>query len=212
MNSLGDLRREYAGAPLEREMLHEDPIEQFAVWFAQAQRAELLEPNAMTLATADVSGRPSARIVLLKLVDARGFVFFTDYRSKKARDLAENPYAALTFLWKELERQVRVRGSVVKVTPEESQAYFTSRPRGSRIAAWASEQSSVLRDRAALEREVAQLTDRFGDGEIPLPPHWGGYRVVPNEVEFWHGQPDRLHDRFVYRLDDTTWRIERLSP
>jgi pyridoxamine 5'-phosphate oxidase len=212
MSSLGDIRREYARAPLEREMLHANPIEQFRIWFAQAQNAELLEPNAMTLATADASGRPSARVVLLKDVDARGFVFFTDYRSKKGRDLAENPHAALTFLWKELERQVRVRGSVEKVTAEESHAYFTSRPRGSRVAAWASEQSSVLADRAALEREVAQLADRFGDGEIPLPPHWGGYRVVPNEVEFWHGQPDRLHDRFLYRRDGAAWRIERLSP
>lgn len=212
MSSLGDLRRDYARAPLERDRLHADPLEQFRLWFADAIKAQLLEPNAMTLATADATGRPSARIVLLKEVDGLGFVFFTDYRSLKARDIAANPRAAVVFLWKELERQVRISGSVEKVPREESEAYFKSRPRGSRVGAWASEQSSLLADRSILIREVERLNGHFGEGEVPLPPHWGGYRVIPNEVEFWHGQPDRLHDRFLYRRDGSGWTIDRLSP
>jgi pyridoxamine 5'-phosphate oxidase len=212
MSSLGDLRREYAQTPLDVHALDRDPLIQFTRWFADVETAQLLEPNAMTLSTADASGRPSARIVLLKGVDERGFIFFTDYRSLKARDIAENPRAALTFLWKELERQVRVSGSAEKVTREESETYFKTRPRGSRLGAWASEQSRVLSDRSALEREVARLDVHFGDDDIPIPPHWGGYRVVPNEFEFWQGRPNRLHDRLRYSRDGLQWRIERLSP
>ena len=209
---LGVVRRELALAPLDVTTLERDPVAQFRRWFADAERAELLEPNAMTLATADDTGRPSARVVLLKGVDERGLVFFTDYRSRKAADLAANPLAALTFLWKELDRQVRITGQVEKVTPEESAEYFRTRPRGSQLGAWASTQSSILTDRAALEREVARVTAEFSDGVVPLPPHWGGYRVVPDEFEFWQGRENRLHDRFRYKRESAAWRIERLSP
>ncbi len=210
--SLGDLRREYASTQLDPATLDADPVAQFRKWYADAERAQLLEPNAMSLATVDASGRPSARIVLLKGIDARGLVFFTDYRSHKARDLAANPRAALTFLWKELDRQVRAAGHAEIVTRDESAAYFRTRPRGSRLGAWASEQSAVLSDRATLEREVARLDAQFPGEEIPLPPHWGGYRVVPNEFEFWQGRENRLHDRFRYSWERDRWRIERLSP
>lgn len=210
--SLGDVRREYALAALDAASLDRDPIGQFRRWFADAERAQLLEPNAMTLGTVDAAGRPSARVVLLKNIDDRGLVFFTDYRSRKARELAANPRAALAFLWKELERQVRVLGSVETVTRDESAAYFRSRPRGSRLGAWASEQSAVLADRADLEREVARIDAQFPDDEIPLPPHWGGYRVVPDEYEFWQGRENRLHDRFRYARSGDRWLIERLAP
>ncbi len=210
--SLGNLRREYSHAALDTETLDPDPIGQFRRWFADAERAELVEPNAMTLATADAAGRPSARVVLLKNIDERGLTFFTDYRSRKARELAANPRAALAFLWKELERQVRVTGIVETIGRDESAAYFRTRPRGSRIGAWASAQSAVLADRADLEREVARLNAQFPDDGIPLPPHWGGYRVVPDEFEFWQGRENRLHDRFRYARSDERWRIERLSP
>lgn len=210
--SLGELRRQYAQAILDRSTLDDDAVAQFRRWFADAERAQLLEPNAMTLATADASGRPSARVVLLKGIDARGLVFFTDYRSRKARELAANPRAAAVFLWKELERQVRVSGEVEVVTPEESAAYFRTRPRGSRVGAWASIQSAELADRAALEREVARIDAQYPDDDIPLPPHWGGYRLLPNEFEFWQGRENRLHDRFRYSLAGNEWRIDRLSP
>ncbi len=210
--SPGDVRRDYALAVLDTATLDPDPIAQFRHWYADAGRAQLLEPNAMTLATADAAGRPSARVVLLKNIDDRGLVFFTDYRSRKARELAVNPRAALAFLWKELERQVRVAGSVETITRDESAAYFGTRPRGSRLGAWASEQSAVLPDRSVLEREVARLDAQFPDDGIPLPPHWGGYRVVPDEYEFWQGRESRLHDRFRYTRSGDRWRIERLSP
>jgi pyridoxamine 5'-phosphate oxidase len=210
--SLGDLRRQYAQAALDAATLEPDPVAQFRHWYADTERAQLLEPNAMTLATADASSRPSARVVLLKRIDERGFVFFTDYRSRKARELASNPQAALTFLWKELERQVRIAGSVELVSREDSAAYFRGRPRGSRIGAWASEQSAVIPDRRVLEREVARMDAQFPDDDVPLPPHWGGYRVVPQEFEFWQGRENRLHDRFRYTRDGERWRIERLSP
>lgn len=210
--SLGDLRREYSHAALDAATLDADPIGQFRRWFADAQRAELVEPTAMTLATADAAGRPSARVVLLKNIDERGLAFFTDYRSRKAREMAANPRAALAFLWKELERQVRVTGSVETINRDESAAYFRTRPRGSRIGAWASVQSAVLADRADLERDVARFDAQFPDDGIPLPPHWGGYRVVPDEFEFWQGRENRLHDRFRYTRSDDRWRIERLSP
>ena len=209
--SLGDLRKEYART-LDLTTLDPDPVAQFRKWYADAERAQLPEPNAMSLATADASGRPSARIVLLKEIDARGLVFFTDYRSRKARDLTANPRAAVTFLWKELDRQVRATGDVEIVTREESVAYFRTRPRGSRLGAWASEQSAVLSDRATLEREVAKLDAQFPGDDIPIPPHWGGYRVLPNEFEFWQGRDNRLHDRFRYAREGERWRIERLSP
>lgn len=212
MTSLGDIRLAYARAALEATDLAPDPVAQFQRWFADAERAQLPEPNAMTLATADAAGRPSARVVLLKDIDAHGLVFFTDYRSAKARDLGANPRAALVFLWKELERQVRVAGTVQRVPRAESEAYFRTRPRGSRLGAWASQQSAVLADRVALEREVARIDAQFPGDDIPLPPHWGGYRVVPDEYEFWQGRESRLHDRFRYTRAGEQWAIERLSP
>ena len=209
---LAALRRSYALSSLDEADADRDPIRQFDRWFADALAAEVLEPNAMTLATASREGVPSARIVLLKGVDARGFVYFTDYRSRKAAEVTENPRAALTFLWKEIERQVRVTGAVARVTEEESDAYFRSRPIGSRLGAWASHQSSTIANRAELEERLRTVSSRFGDGDVPLPPHWGGFRLVPQEIEFWQGRPDRLHDRLLYRLGNGGWSIARLSP
>ena len=209
---LADLRREYASSTLDEGSVAADPTTQFAAWFAEAQRAGIPEPNAMTLATSSPDGHPSARIVLLKEADARGFVFFTDYRSRKARDLDETWRAALVFFWKELERQVRVIGRVERTSMEESEAYFRSRPAGSRLGAWASVQSSVIPDRAALDRAHADAAALYPGDDIPLPPHWGGYRVRHDEVEFWQGRPLRLHDRLRYCRHGDTWRVERLSP
>ncbi len=207
------LRYEYAGTSLDEDDVDADPVTQFMRWFEQALAAGVPEPNAMTVATATRAGVPSARIVLLKGFDARGFVFYTNYESRKGQELAENPVAALIFHWVELHRQVRITGAVEKVSREESDAYFQSRPRGSRLGAWASKQSSVLTGRAPLEVRLAELTMEFGEGDIPLPPFWGGYRVIPNAMEFWQGRPSRLHDRLRYaRQPDDTWRIERLSP
>ena len=210
--ALADLRREYALSELHESEVDADPVRQFERWFADAQAAAVPEPNAMTLATATPDGMPSARVVLLKGVDARGFVFYTDYRSAKGRELDANPRAALCFLWKEIERQVRITGAVQHVAHEESEAYYRSRPLGSRYGAWASTQSSVLADREALMASLARAESRFPDADPPLPPHWGGYRVTPAEVEFWQGRPSRLHDRLRYRLEGTVWVIERLSP
>jgi pyridoxamine 5'-phosphate oxidase len=208
----GDLRRDYAGAPFDVADAAPDPLDQFRAWFADAAAANVPEPNAMTLATADRSGRPNARIVLLKDVDDRGFVFFTDHRSPKGRELEVNPQAALVFRWHELERQVRVVGTVERVSIAVSEAYFRTRPLGSRLGAWASEQSAGLDDRATLERAVERVATRFADGDVPLPPHWGGYRVIPDEMEFWQGRESRLHDRVQYMRGDGGWRRTRLSP
>jgi len=209
---LAALRRDYALSSLTESDVDADPIGQFERWFADALSAHVLEPNAMTLATATRDGVPSARIVLLKGVDARGFVFFTDYRSRKGAELAENPLAALTFLWKEIERQVRISGSVSRTSEAESEAYYRTRPLGSRLGAWASLQSSVIASRAELEQRLHEVERRFPDEDIPLPPHWGGFRVVPDEIEFWQGRQNRLHDRLQYRREGETWRIARLSP
>lgn len=234
--AIADLRREYNLTGLRRRDLEPDPIVQFRKWFDQASGArasgrvrkffiklykkvllatgaELLDLTAMTLATADKQGRPSARVVLLKGVDQRGFIFYTNYSSRKGQELADNPQAALVFYWPDQERQVCIAGEVSKLPPTESDAYFRTRPHGSRLAAWASEQSATLKDRAALEGKWKQMEAQYAGQEIPRPPFWGGYLLSPARIEFWQGRPNRLHDRFRYtRQPDNTWLIERLSP
>jgi pyridoxamine 5'-phosphate oxidase len=210
--SLGELRREYMHAALSEKDALADPLELFDRWFADAARAEVRDANAMTLATADATGAPSARIVLLKGVDERGFVFYTDYRSRKAAELEANLRAALVFYWPELERQVRVTGPASRVPRPETEQYFATRPRGSRISAWASEQSSVIPGRATLDAAVAEVEKRFANANVPAPPHWGGYRVMPDAVEFWQGRSNRLHDRLRYARHADGWRVERLAP
>lgn len=190
-----------------------DPLLQFRRWFEEAVAAGIAQPEAMTLATASAQGRPSARMVLLRGLDPRGFIFFTNYDSRKGCELAENPWAALVFFWEPMERQVRIEGRVEKATEAESDAYFQSRPRGSRLGAWASPQSAVLPDREALDRWVREVEDKYAGQEVPRPPNWGGFRVVPDLVEFWQGQPSRLHDRLCYRRQpDGSWKVERLAP
>lgn len=212
--SLADVRREYAQPILRKEDLAADPIEQLQLWLADAAAAHPDDYTAMTLATADREGRPSARIVLLKGCDARGLVFYTNYDSRKGRDLLENPRAALVLYWTSLDRQVRIEGRVEKTSRDESATYFRTRPLGSRIGASISRQSSVIAGRDELERAGREIAERFGD-DPPLPDFWGGYRVLPEEVEFWQGRPDRLHDRLRYRRGEGAeggWVIERLSP
>lgn len=207
------LRRNYAMESLSESDVQPDPIAQFNKWFQEALDSSLPEPNAMTLATADKQGRPSARTVLLKSYDHAGFVFYTNYESKKGAELAENPYAALLFTWLELERQIRIEGTVTRVTEAESTSYFQSRPKGSQIGAWASPQSRVIPGRAVLEENVAALLAQYADAEVlPKPAHWGGYLVQPELIEFWQGRESRLHDRIRYRLENGAWMIERLAP
>lgn len=212
MPSLADLRREYSQAELDEKTVDPDPIRQFLAWFEQAGQAGEVEPNAMTLATASADGRPSARIVLLKGCDDRGFTFFTNYDSRKGRELLVNPYAALVFWWPSLERQVRVEGRLGRVAESESETYFQSRPTGSKLGAWASEQGDVVPDRAWLETRLHELETQYADAPIPRPPHWGGYRLSPETLEFWQGRPNRLHDRIRYRRQGPAWVRERLAP
>jgi len=210
---IADIRQDYRLQTLDEAGVAADPIQQFGVWWQEALQSEIVEVNAMTLATANEQGVPSARIVLLKGYDERGFVFFSNYESKKAADLQVNPVASLVFFWKELERQVRISGSVEKVTELESDQYFQSRPEGSRIGAWASPQSTVISSRQVIEEKVEALQAAFEGKEIPRPLHWGGYRVVPSSIEFWQGRSSRLHDRIRYTLQsDDNWVIERLAP
>lgn len=210
-DELSAMRRAYRRAPLDERLLPGDPVALFREWFDAAAAGGAVEPNAMVLATADGSGMPSARYVLLKGVDERGFAFYTNLESRKARELAANPQAALCFGWLEDERQVRVEGAVEPVERAEAEVYWESRPRDSRLSAWASPQSAVVESRAGLERGVSAIAERFGD-EVPLPDFWGGMRVVPETVEFWQGGPGRLHDRLVYRRDGEAWAVERLGP
>jgi pyridoxamine 5'-phosphate oxidase len=198
--------------PLRREDLLDDPIEQFRRWLGDAEGAAIPLPNAMAVATADAEGRPSVRHVLLRGIDRRGFTFFTNYESRKGRQLAENPHAGLVFLWKRLDRQVNATGTAERIEPAESDAYFATRPREARLGAWASAQSSVLASREQLDEQVAETERRFAGLDVERPPHWGGFVVRPETVEFWQGRRSRLHDRFRYTREDGTWRIERLSP
>lgn len=210
---LAAFRREYMLAGLSKRDLEPNPLVQFEKWFQQTVAAGVLEPNAAVLATADASGQPSARMILIKGVDERGFSFFTNYESRKARELTQNPKAALVFPWIELERQVCITGSISKLPRGEAAAYFKIRPRGSRLGAWTSKQSRVIGSRAELEERLKQVEAQYPGEEIPLPPDWGGYLLAPIEIEFWQGRPNRLHDRLRYtKQPDSTWRIERLSP
>jgi pyridoxamine 5'-phosphate oxidase len=208
---LAQLRKEYALETLDEADVDRDPLKQFGVWMVEAIHAQVPEPTAMTLATADATAHPSARVVLLKGLDPRGFVFFTNYESRKGRELAANPLAALMFFWKELERQVRIEGKVEKVSADESSAYYITRPLGSRIGAWASPQSRVIDNRAWLEKRWTELGAQHGE-DPERPPHWGGYRVIPEHIEFWQGRRSRLHDRIAYSRLGNAWEIARLAP
>jgi pyridoxamine 5'-phosphate oxidase len=209
---LARVRKEYSRHSLDELDVDLNPFVQFQQWFEQAVKAELPEPNAMALATATPDGRPSVRMVLLKGFDERGFVFYTNYEGRKSVELAANPQAAVLFFWVELERQVRVEGTVEKTSKQESDEYFKTRPLESRLSAWASKQSSIIPSRGFLEQKMSDLEHRYGNREIPLPPFWGGFRIQPQAFEFWQGRENRLHDRVRYMLQGGVWHIERLSP
>ena len=211
-SSIADIRKDYRQHSLSETDVNANPFRQFDTWWQEAINSEIDEVNAMTLATASADGVPAARIVLLKSYDEKGFVFFTNYKSYKGKQLEENPRACLVFFWKELERQVRITGLVEKVSEQESDEYFLSRPPGSRIGAWASPQSAVISSRQWLEAQQQQYVQEFSTKSISRPRHWGGYRVKPITIEFWQGRPDRLHDRLQYTLQDGAWAIERLAP
>jgi pyridoxamine 5'-phosphate oxidase len=211
MTKLADLRKSYMKGSLSEEDVQANPVDQFNIWFDQARHAELPEPNAMTLASVDENGKPSARVVLIKEVTQEGFVFFTNYDSRKGQALLTNPHAALLFFWPELERQIRIEGSVEKISDKESDDYFHSRPLDSRIGAWASPQSKVISGRGVLIANAAEYALKFALNP-PRPPHWGGFRVKPDAAEFWQGRPSRLHDRIRYTLEQNAWKIERLAP
>lgn len=210
--NIADIRKDYKLKSLLEQDVKENPMDQFSAWWSEAVSSQIEEVNAMTLATATPDGCPSARIVLLKGFTPEGFKFYTNYLSHKGRDLAENPKAALVFFWKELERQVRIEGTVEKTSEEDSEAYFKTRPVASQIGAWASEQSTLIAGRTILEENVLKYRTRFGEENIPKPPHWGGYLVRPSKVEFWQGRRSRLHDRIQYTKQDLAWKIERIAP
>ena len=206
------LRRDYTRGGLDRDDLADDPVQQFARWFEQARSAEVVEPNAMTLATADAEGRVAARTVLLKYFGEDGFVFFTNYESRKAADIAANPRVALLFPWLALERQVRIEGAAERISKADSLAYFMKRPHGSQLGAWVSQQSAVISSRSLLEQKMDEIRRKFSEGKVPLPSFWGGYRVRPDAFEFWQGRSNRLHDRFRYSPQGDGWQVERLAP
>ena len=210
--SIADIRKDYRLFSLDEKDVDANPVQQFLRWWNEAVESKVEEVNAMTLATSTKNGKPSARIVLLKGFDERGFTFFTNYQSHKGKEILENPFAALIFFWKEIERQVRIEGAVEKVSAEESDAYFFSRPEGSRIGAWASPQSNIITNRKLLENNVEKISLQFKNS-IPRPPHWGGYRVMPELIEFWQGRSNRLHDRLQYtKTFNGSWKVDRLAP
>ncbi|MEP6945827.1 MAG: pyridoxamine 5'-phosphate oxidase [Acidobacteriota bacterium] len=210
--NLADLRKDYSKSELNETSVSADPFEQFSKWMEDTLRSEIPEPTAMVLATVSSDGRPSSRVVLLKGFDDEGFVFYTNYKSRKGRELAGNPNAAIHFFWPDLERQINISGSAKRVSPEESDNYFQSRPYASRVGAWASKQSEPIDSRMVLIKRVARLVVKYASGNVPRPPHWGGFRIVPDRFEFWQGRESRLHDRICYELDNGGWHISRLSP
>ncbi|MEZ6126720.1 MAG: pyridoxamine 5'-phosphate oxidase [Planctomycetaceae bacterium] len=213
MNQMHEQRREYDATPLDESTLSSDPFELFTEWYQAAVDAHVLEPNAMSVATVDADGRPALRTVLLKFFDRSGFVFFTNLESRKAHHIEHNPGVALLFQWLPLQRQLSIEGRAERVSTMEAFRYFASRPRGSQLGAWVSQQSTVISSRSILEMKLAELKQKFGSGEIPLPSFWGGFRIVPHRLEFWQGQPSRLHDRFEFvRQDDGSWLRQRLAP
>ena len=209
---LADLRREYSRETLDKSSVDADPFVQFAKWMNETLASEIIDATAMVLSTVDPENRPSSRVVLLKGFDKRGFRFFTNYQSKKSRELNVNPHVAIHFFWAELERQINIRGRVEKTSTEESEEYFRTRPLESRLGAWASNQSEVIASREELEHKLVEMRLRFADGDVPLPPFWGGFRLIPDRFEFWQGRPSRLHDRIYYELSCGGWVISRLSP
>jgi pyridoxamine 5'-phosphate oxidase len=210
--SIADIRKDYQLKSLAESEVAKSPFDQFSIWWEEAVQSAIVEVNAMALSTASPEGRPSSRIVLLKGYNEEGFVFFTNYTSDKGKQIAENQFVSLLFFWKELERQVRIEGSASKIAVDESDAYFNSRPIGSRLGAWASPQSKKISDRGVLDKELEKVTAQFKEQEIPRPPHWGGYRVQPTKIEFWQGRSSRLHDRILYEHVDQQWQISRLAP
>lgn len=213
MNDLASLRKEYSQAALDAKSVSQDPISQFTKWFEEAATAKVPEPNAMNLATVNENGRPASRIVLLKGIENYKFVFYTNYQSRKGKELDQNPACALTFFWPALERQVRIEGAATRIDEKRSEKYFQSRPRGSQVGAWASPQSSVISDRSLLEERAKQIEAKYtGEESLPKPNQWGGYEIDPLMIEFWQGRPSRLHDRILYTKDESGWKINRLAP
>jgi len=210
--SIADIRKDYQLKSLSEFEVNDNPFSQFSSWWDEAVQSEIIEVNAMTLSTITKEGRPSSRIVLLKGFDAKGFVFFSNYNSNKGQQISSNSHVSLLFFWKELERQIRIDGVCSKVSAEESDAYFNSRPIGSRLGAWASPQSEKIQDREVLVERLASVTQEFGIENIPRPPHWGGYQVIPTRIEFWQGRSNRLHDRILYEQHELSWQISRLAP